>query len=56
VINIAKKDSDVSQMILIGHPYPETIRAISDAMKVLREKGISIVPVSQIMKKVKTSN
>ena len=56
VINIAKKDGDVSPVILIGHPYPETIRAISDAMKVLREKGVSIVPVSQIIKKVKASN
>ena len=40
-------------MIIIGHPYPETIRAISDAVKVLSEKGVSIVPVSQIIKKVK---
>jgi polysaccharide deacetylase 2 family uncharacterized protein YibQ len=49
LINIAKKDGDVSPVILIGHPCPETIRAISDAMKVLREKGVSIVPVSQIV-------
>ena len=49
VINIAPKDGDVSPVIIIGHPYPETIRAISDAMKVLREKGVSIVPVSQIV-------
>lgn len=56
LINIAKKDGDVSSVILIGHPYPETIRAISDAMKVLQEKGVSIVPVSQIIKKVNASN
>jgi len=56
VISITKKDGDVSPVIIIGHPYPETIRAISDAMKVLREKGVSIVPVSQIIKKVKASN
>jgi len=49
VINVAKKDGDVSPVILIGHPYPETIRAVSDAIKVLREKGVSIVPVSQIV-------
>jgi polysaccharide deacetylase 2 family uncharacterized protein YibQ len=54
LINIAeKKDGDVSPVILIGHPYPETIRAISDAVKVLREKKVSIVPVSQIIKKIK---
>ena len=56
LINIAKKDGDVSPMIIIGHPYPETIRAIIDAMKELREKRISIVPVSQLIKKVKASN
>ena len=49
VINVAQKDGDVSPVILIGHPYPETIRAISDTMKVLRDKGVSIVPVSQIV-------
>lgn len=45
------KDDDVSPHIIIGHPYPETIRAIKEAAKVLREKGVSIVPVSKIMKK-----
>ena len=54
LINIAeKKDGDVSPVIIIGHPHPETIRAISDAVKVLREKKVSIVPVSQIIKKTK---
>ena len=54
LINIAeKKDGDVSPVIIIGHPHPETIRAISDAVKVLREKKVSIVPVSHIIKKTK---
>ena len=56
LINIAPKDGDFSPVIIIGHPYPETIRAISDAMKVLREKGVSIVRVSQIIKKAQASN
>jgi polysaccharide deacetylase 2 family uncharacterized protein YibQ len=56
LVNITKKDVDRSPVIIIGHPYPETIRAISDAVKVLREKGISIVPVSQIIKKAKANN
>jgi polysaccharide deacetylase 2 family uncharacterized protein YibQ len=56
VINTAPKDGDVSPVIIIGHPYPETIRAINDGMKVLREKGVSVVRVSQIMKKAKVSN
>jgi uncharacterized protein len=51
VINVAQKDGDVSPVILIGHPHPETIRAISDAVKVLQEKRVSIVPASQIVRK-----
>ena len=50
IINIAK-DKDVSPQIMIGHPYPETIRALKEATKVLREKGISVVPVSKIINK-----
>ena len=56
VINTVPKDGDVSPVIIIGHPYPETIRAISDSIKVLQEKGVSIVRVSQIIKKTKASN
>ena len=50
LINITKSNGDVSPLIVIGHPYPETIRAIKDATRVLREKGILIVPVSQVIK------
>jgi len=50
LINIAK-DGDVSQEIIIGHAHPETIRAIKDAVIVLREKGVSIVPASRIIDK-----
>jgi uncharacterized protein len=41
---------DVSPIIIIGHPHPETIRAIKDATRVLREKGVAIVPVSKLIK------
>jgi uncharacterized protein len=41
---------DVSPIIVIGHPHPETIRAIKDATKMLRENGVVIVPVSQLIK------
>lgn len=44
---------DVSPVIIIGHPYPETIRAIRDAVQILRAKGVAIVPVSKLIK-VKT--
>jgi len=55
LINVAKKNGDDSPVILIGHPYPETIKAVSDAVKVLKEKEITIVPVSRIIKKQKAS-
>ncbi|HUN53655.1 MAG TPA: divergent polysaccharide deacetylase family protein [Smithella sp.] len=50
LINITK-DHDVSPRIIIGHPYPETIRALKEATKVFQEKGVSIVPVSEIVNK-----
>lgn len=55
LINISKSD-DSSPMIIIGHPYPETVRALKNATAVLREKGVSIVPVSKIIKKENTSH
>ena len=50
----SKKQKDKTKRI--RDIIAETIRAISDAMKVLREKGVSIVRVSQIIKKVKAPN
>jgi uncharacterized protein len=41
---------DYSSVIIIGHPYPETIRAIKDATQILRGKGVVIVPVSRLIK------
>ena len=49
LLDVAQNSSDVSPVIIIGHPYPETIRAIKDASRVLREKGIMIVPVSKLI-------
>lgn len=40
----------VAPVIIIGHPYPETIRAIKDASRIFRAKGVAIVPVSQLIK------
>jgi len=50
LIKITNNNGDASPLIVIGHPHPETIRAIKDATNVLREKGILIVPVSQVIK------
>jgi hypothetical protein len=51
MMEVAEAPAGKSPVILIGHPYPETIRAVRDASKVFREKGISIVPASKLVKK-----
>ena len=50
LLESAQNSPDAFPVIMIGHPYPETIRAIKDASKVLREKGILVVPVSKLIK------
>jgi len=50
LVGIANKNGDNSPLIIIGHPYPETIQAVNDAVKVLKEQEIEIVPVSRIVK------
>jgi hypothetical protein len=54
LVDMAEAPAGNSMLIVIGHPYPETIRALKDANKVFREKGVSIIPVSKLIKK-KTS-
>lgn len=51
LMDVALTPAGHAPVIVIGHPYPETIRALRDANKVFREKGIMIVPVSQLIKK-----
>ncbi|MGB5217962.1 MAG: divergent polysaccharide deacetylase family protein [Smithella sp.] len=50
LMNVAN-GADTSAEIIIGHPYPETVRALKDATKIMRQKGVSIVPVSRLIKK-----
>jgi uncharacterized protein len=50
LLDVADTPAGKSPLIVIGHPYPETIRAIRDAQKVFREKGVLIVPVSKLVK------
>jgi uncharacterized protein len=50
LMNVADGD-DISAEIIIGHPYPETVRALRDGAKIMRQKGVSIVPVSRLIKK-----
>ena len=51
LMEVAQMPADGSPLIIIGHPHPETIRAIRDASKVFREKGVSIIPVSKLLQK-----
>ena len=44
------ESGNLTPIIIIGHPHPETIRAIKDANKMLREKGVVVVPVSKLVK------
>jgi len=55
LMSVARGD-DISPIIIIGHPYPETIEALKDATKILRDKGVLIVPLSMIMKKQKATD
>ncbi len=50
LMNVIETPAGGAPLIVIGHPYPETIRAIRDASKVFREKGVSIIPVSRLIK------
>lgn len=50
ILESAQNSSDIAPVIMIGHPYPETIRAIKDASRVLKQKGILVVPVSKLIK------
>jgi polysaccharide deacetylase 2 family uncharacterized protein YibQ len=37
-------------LIMIGHPHPETVRALKQALPILREEGVRIIPVSAAVK------
>lgn len=51
LLEVAEKSAENNDLpvIVIGHPYPETIRAIKDAQGLLQAKGVSVVPVSRLV-------
>lgn len=53
LMEAARLSDGNSPLIVIGHPYPETIRAVREASRMYREKGIAIVPVSALLEKQK---
>ena len=46
---IAEKQDEWSTMVIIGHPHESTIRAISEALSVFRDRQIQIVPLSDLV-------
>jgi len=51
LMEAARSSDGNSPLIVIGHPYPETIQAVREAGKVYRQQGITIVPVSALLGK-----
>jgi polysaccharide deacetylase 2 family uncharacterized protein YibQ len=52
LVEVARDTSagNVAPIIIIGHPYPETVRAIKDATRILRTNGVVIVPASRLIR------
>lgn len=51
LMDVANAPAGSGPLIVIGHPYPETIRALRDANRIFQEKGVSIRPVSKLLKR-----
>lgn len=47
---LAKLAQTQGSAIGIGHPYPETVQALRTALPELRQSGITLVPVSALMR------
>jgi uncharacterized protein len=47
-LHIEKDFKSGRPLLIIGHPYPDTIRALRNAIPVMQAKGMDIVPVSAI--------
>ncbi len=46
---LAKMASQQGYAIGIGHPYPETLRAMERTLPVIRQAGVRIVPISRLV-------
>jgi len=49
LLKLIKEKGRGKKLVVIGHPYPETIAAIKESVRRFRAEGIKIVPVSQIV-------
>ncbi len=46
---LAKMASEQGAAIGIGHPYPETLRALKQTLPLIRQAGVRIVPISRLV-------
>jgi polysaccharide deacetylase 2 family uncharacterized protein YibQ len=46
---LATMASQQGYAIGIGHPYPETLRALKDTLPMIRQAGVQIVPISRLI-------
>ncbi len=46
---LAKMASQQGYAIGIGHPYPETLRALKHTLPMIRQAGVRIVPISRLV-------
>jgi len=49
LLRLLEERGRARQLIVIGHPYPETIAALKESVRRFRSAGIKIVPVSQLI-------
>jgi len=42
-------DRLLQDVVIVGHPYPETLDVLTDALPRLREQGMRLVKLSEIM-------
>jgi polysaccharide deacetylase 2 family uncharacterized protein YibQ len=53
ILRLLEEKGRARQLIVIGHPYPETVAALKESVRRFRAAGIKIVPVSEIVDSVK---
>lgn len=49
IISLARLSLKKGKAVGIGHPYPETIEAIGEAIPAVRAMGVEIVPVTELL-------
>ena len=49
IISLARLAQKRGKAIGIGHPYPQTIEALAEAIPIVREMGVEIVPVTKLL-------